>query len=68
LSKRVPKSFLCYNWLSFTSECMLEPIEQNAMYSGYHSDTMVNNIFAYGPDGKVFLLLSTFQVAGMIHL
>jgi hypothetical protein len=25
------------------------------MYNGYHSDTMVNNIFAYGPDGKVFL-------------
>ncbi len=29
----------------------LEPIEQNAMYSGYHSDTMINNLFAYGPDG-----------------
>jgi hypothetical protein len=25
------------------------------MYSGYHSDTMVNNIIAYGPDVMVFL-------------
>jgi hypothetical protein len=25
------------------------------MYNGYHSDTMVNNVFAYGADGNVFL-------------
>ena len=25
------------------------------MYSGFHSDTMVNNIFAYATDGKIFL-------------
>ena len=25
------------------------------MYNGYHSDMMVNNVFAYGANGKVFL-------------
>ena len=37
------------------SGCTSETIEQNKMYSGYYSDTMVNNIIAYGADGKVFL-------------
>lgn len=46
--------------LALTSECTSEDIEQNAMYNGYHSDTMVNNIFAYGPDGKVFLCAVNF--------
>jgi hypothetical protein len=46
--------------VSLTSECTSEVIEQNAMYSGYHSDTMVNNVFAYGPDGKVFLCAINF--------
>jgi hypothetical protein len=46
--------------LALTSECTSEAIEQNAMYNGYHSDTMVNNIFAYGPDGKVFLCAINF--------
>ncbi len=31
-----------------------EGITQNAYYCGYSCDTMVNYIFAYGPDGKVF--------------
>jgi hypothetical protein len=48
------------NGISFSSECTSEQFEQNAMYSGYHSDTMVNNIFAYGPDGKVFLCAINF--------
>jgi len=30
------------------------------MYTGYLSDTMVNNIFAYGPNGKVFLCAINF--------
>jgi len=30
------------------------------MYNGYRSDTMVNNVFAYGPDGKVFLCAINF--------
>jgi len=46
--------------VALQSECTSEQIEQNAMYSGYHSDTMVNNIFAYGPDGKVFLAAINF--------
>jgi hypothetical protein len=40
--------------VSFTSECTSEKIRQNAFYCGYDCDTMVNNVFAYGPDGKVF--------------
>ncbi len=38
----------------FFSECSDERVEQNAFYCGYDSDTMVNNVFAYGPNGKVF--------------
>ena len=41
--------------LSLHSESSSEPIAQNALYNGYHVDTMVNNVFAYGSDGKVFL-------------
>ena len=41
--------------LSLHSECSSNAVEHNAMYSGYHSDTMVNNIFAYAANGKVFL-------------
>ena len=40
--------------VSFTSECTSEKIQQNAFYCGYDCDTVVNNVFAYGPDGKVF--------------
>ncbi len=29
-------------------------------YGGYHSDTMVNNVIAYGPDGKVFFAAINF--------
>ncbi len=31
------------------SECSSEVIKQNEKYSSYHSDTMINNIFAYLP-------------------
>ena len=40
--------------VSLSSECTDERVEQNAFYCGYDSDTMVNNVFAYGPDGKVY--------------
>jgi hypothetical protein len=30
------------------------------MYCGYDCDTMVNNVFAYGPDGKVFFAAINF--------
>jgi hypothetical protein len=41
--------------IALQSECTLEAIMQNSMYGDYYSDTMINSIFAYGPDGKVFL-------------
>ena len=41
--------------LSLHSECSSDNLEQNAMYNRYHADTMVNNVFAYGADGKVVL-------------
>lgn len=40
--------------LSLHTECSSELVTQNSFYNGYHADTMVNNILAYGPDGKVF--------------
>jgi hypothetical protein len=46
--------------LALTYECTSELIEQNAMYNGYHSDTMVSNMIAYGSDGKVFLCAINF--------
>jgi hypothetical protein len=46
--------------LLLTSECTSEMLEQNSMYNGYHSNTMVNNLIAYGPDSKVFLCAVNF--------
>ena len=46
--------------VSFPLECSDERVEQNAFYCGYDSDTMVNNVFAYGPDGKVFFTAINF--------
>ena len=47
--------------LSLHSECSSNTVEQNAMYSGYYSDTMVNNnVIAYGANGKVFLCAINF--------
>jgi hypothetical protein len=41
--------------VSLPTECTSEKITQNAFYSGYECDTVTNNVFAYGPDGKVFV-------------
>ena len=46
--------------VSFSSECSDEQVEQNAFYCSYDSDTMVNNVIAYGLDGKVFLAAINF--------
>ena len=46
--------------VSFSSECTDERIEQNAFYCGYDCDTTVNNVFAFGPDGKVFFAAINF--------
>ena len=51
--------------LSLHSECSPDTFEQNAMYNGYHSDTMVNNVFAYGTNGTVFLC--TLNFVGSAH-
>jgi len=40
--------------VSIPAECTDERFEQNTFYCGYDCDTMVNNVFAYGPDEKVF--------------
>ena len=41
--------------LSLQSKCSSDRVEQNAMQSEYHSDTMASNIFSFAADGKVFL-------------
>ena len=41
--------------ISLATECTSEKLTQNAFYSGYECDTVTNNVFAYGPDGKVFV-------------
>jgi hypothetical protein len=46
--------------VSFSTECTDECIEQNSMCCGYDCDTMVNNVFAYGPDAKVFFAAINF--------
>ena len=46
--------------VSFPVQCTDERLAQNAMYCGYDCDTMVNNVFAYGPDGKVFFAAVNF--------
>jgi hypothetical protein len=35
-------------------KCTDKRIERNAFHCGYRCDTTVINVFAYGPDGKVF--------------
>ena len=46
--------------VSLRTACTSERIQQNAFYCGYDCDTMVNNVFAYGPDGKVFFAAVNF--------
>ncbi len=46
--------------VSFLAECTNDCVEQNPMYCGYNCDTMVNNVFAYGPDGKIFFASISF--------
>jgi hypothetical protein len=46
--------------VSFQMECTSKRVEQNAFYCGYDCDTMVNNVFAFGPDGKVFFAAVNF--------
>ncbi len=47
--------------VSFSSEFTDERIEQNTFYCGYDCNITVNNVFAVGPDDKVFLLPLIFR-------
>jgi hypothetical protein len=47
--------------VSFQAKCTDDCITQNAMYCGYNCDTMVNNVFTYGPDGKAFFAAIIFS-------
>jgi hypothetical protein len=40
--------------VSFLIKCTSKCMQQNAFYCGYDCDTMVNNVFAYGPDLRFF--------------
>jgi hypothetical protein len=52
---------ICFmDGVSFSAECTSERVQQNAFYCGYHCDTMVNNVFAFGPDGKFFFAAVNF--------
>ncbi len=44
----------------FPAECTDDHIIQNSMYCGYDCDMMVNNMFAYGPDGNVIFAAINF--------
>ncbi len=46
--------------VSIPAECTDEHFEQSVFYCGYDCDTMVNNVFVYGPDGKVFFAAVNF--------
>jgi hypothetical protein len=46
--------------VSFPVQCTDKWISQNAMYCGYDCDTMVNNVLAYGQDGKVIFAAANF--------
>jgi hypothetical protein len=46
--------------VSFLMECTSERVQQNVFYHGYNCNTMVNNVFAYGPDGKFFFAAANF--------
>ncbi len=51
--------------VSLRSKCSSDMLEQNAMYNGYHSDTMANNIIVYGADGKV--IMCALNIPGRCH-
>ena len=46
--------------VSLSTQCTSEENKQNAMYDGYTCDMTVNNVLAYGLDGKMFLSALNF--------
>ena len=52
----------------FTTECTSKRVEQNAYYCGYDCDLMVNNVFMFVPDGKIFVLQLIILGVGQMGL
>jgi hypothetical protein len=46
--------------ISFPAEFTDKHVKQNAYYCRYDCDTMVNDVFAYGPNGNVFFVAINF--------
>ena len=58
IANRYPRIQNCIGFmdgLSIHVQCSDDPELQNACYNGYHADTMCNNVFLFGPNGKVLL-------------
>ena len=58
IANRYPRIQNCIGFmdgLSIHVQCSDHAETQNAWYNGYHSDTMCNNVFLFGPNGKVLL-------------
>mgnify|MGYP003386608260 CR=1 FL=1 len=56
IRRREPSITNCIGFLdgvSFHACCSSDEYEQNAHYSGYHCDTMCNNVFLFAPTGIV---------------
>jgi hypothetical protein len=49
--------------VSFSTECTDEHVAQNSFYCVYECDITINNVFAYGPDGKVLFCALNFPVS-----
>jgi hypothetical protein len=41
--------------VSLQTQCSSDPAIQSSFYNGYHHDTMVNNVFAFSPEGKIIM-------------
>ena len=43
--------------LSLPIQCSPDPLDQSRNFNGHYHDTRCNNVFAFGPNGKIFLSL-----------
>ena len=48
--------------LSLTTDCTDETLTQNTYYCGYSCDAVINNVLAFGTDGRVFFCALNFPV------
>jgi hypothetical protein len=46
--------------VSLSVQCCSERLQQNAMYDGYIKDTMINNVLAFAPNGKIIYAALNF--------